>query len=295
MMTSINRVGPLSTSGYLLPECLRFNPGSSCLSWVDIESGTLSELNLRTGKVVARFVAPDLSFASPLSSGDYIVAFGGVVALLSSRGIEGRSKPLLAEHRRFNDGCIDSRGRLILGAMNRERGSADNPLLLFSREQATALDNDLGLSNGVAIEPRTSALYSVDSHASVVYSRPLEPDGRYGRRTVFHAFDSAEIPDGIVFGRDGSLFVALWGAGSVAILSPQGTEVDRLVVPSAFVTSVALHPFSGDLYVSTASENREGLAGRTELGRIWSVPNVTRGAKHHGWVPFNPGKVGIRA
>ena len=292
-MISFNPVPPLRGSGYLLPECLRFDGGGSCLSWVDIEAGTLSELNVRTGTVATRFVARDLSFAYPLSNGRHIVAFRGVIALLSSQGIEDLSQPLLAEHRRFNDGCIDSRGRLILGAMNRELGSSDNPLLLFSGGQSIALDNDLGLSNGVAIEPRTLALYSVDSRASIIYRRPLGADGQYGERDVFHVFDSAETPDGIVFDSDGNLYVALWGSAAVAIVSPKGIEVTRLVLPSPFVTSVALHPSSGDLFVATASENREGFGG-TAPGSIWTAPTVARGAEHYRWVPFKPEKVGMR-
>ena len=94
------------------------------------------------------------------------------------------------------------------------------------------------------------------------------------------------------FRNQGDLCVALWGSAAVALLNPKGVEVERWLVPSPFVTSVTLHPVSGDLYVGTASENREGLRNARRPGRIWRAPLGMSGTPNYDWVAFELANLG---
>lgn len=277
---------------FLLPESLRIDQSGTHLSWVDIERGTLSRCHLASGEVSTQFVATDLSFAHPLGNGDFLISAGPKLGVLSHTGELVTSPPLISSNRRFNDGFVDPRGRVIVGAKNLGAADGHNPLFIVEEGGlCRVLDEDLGLSNGLASHPQTQDLVTVDSAESALYMRKLEPGGAYSDRSLFYRFVDGATPDGICFDRDGNLYVALWGDGSVARIDATGKEVDRFAVPSPFVTSVALHPTTGELFVATASEMREGFASGDACGRMWRAPLHTNGLPVSEWIPVNLEKV----
>lgn len=275
----------------LLPESLRIDRSGKVLSWVDIERGTLSRCDLESGAISTIFVAPNLSFAHPLSEGSLIVAAGSRLGLLSRTNELSQSGPLIGDMRRFNDGFVDVFGRIVVGAKNLGETDGRNPLLVINSDRhAVVLDHDLGLSNGIACHPETGALYSVDSEHSIVFMRSVDSHGGFSSRTIFHHFSEGETPDGITFSTDGDLYVALWGSGCVVRLGSDGKQIERLVVPSPFVTSVALHPLTGDMFVATASEEREGQSGHA-AGQVWRAAHRTPGLPLNEWNPINLNEV----
>ena len=280
---------PLSPSlsndqAFLLPESLRVDRSGKFLSWVDIERGTLSRCDLDSGAISTTFVATNLSFAHPLPGGNFVVAAGSRLGLLSSTGKFSESAPLIGDTRRFNDGFVDSFGRLVVGAKNLGDADGRNPLLVINPDaRVEMLDNNLGLSNGIACHPVTQELLSVDSQQSIIFIRSVDSRGGFSHRSVFYRFSGGETPDGLAFSQAGDLYVALWGSGCVVRIGSDGKEIERLDVPSPFVTSVALHPATGDIFVATASEEREGLFFQRASGQIWRAKRRTPGLALNEW------------
>jgi sugar lactone lactonase YvrE len=104
----------------------------------------------------------------------------------------------------------------------------------------TQLDGDLTLSNGLAWTTDGTTMYSVDTLRRTVYAREYDPvSGAVAERRVHLRLDDG-FPDGIALDVEDHLWVAVWGAGEVRRFAPDGSIVDRLVVPAPHTSSIAL-------------------------------------------------------
>jgi|AntAceMinimDraft_1070359.scaffolds.fasta_scaffold04853_4 sugar lactone lactonase YvrE len=278
----------VTSTHYSLPESLRVADYDQQLSWVDIERGTLSIFSLTDERIREVKVASDLSFAESFNQEAYVFTAGNRIGVFAEDRVVSSSPPLLSRGRRFNDGCIDSKGRLIIGSKSLAQSDHHNVLLLLEGDgEITVLDDDLGLSNGVAIDPARKILFSVDSLSSIIYRRQMDPDGSYGFRELHHCFSQGEVPDGIALTADGLLIVALWGSSSIAIIDPFGDEIGRVPIPSIFATSVALHPGDNTIFVAAASQNREGREGLSHPGGVWKSATRGLGVPRVRWKQVN--------
>lgn len=279
---------------YGLVESVRFRHDSGEISWVDIENGTLSWLEKPARNTEKRLhLKPQLSFAEPLKDLSYVFAAGTRIGVADRQGVVGISAPLLSPGRRFNDGVIDSLGRLVLGSMNIGESDTKNVLLVLENSgEITVLDSDLGLSNGLAVVPESGDLFSVDTLRRVVYRRSLDhKSSKYGPRHVFTSFKPGENPDGIAYSLTGHLVVALWGGSVVVILDNEGFEIQRILVPPVFVTSVCIHPGTGALVVGGASQPRGSVEVSPESGGVWWADSRLEGYPGSTWLPPEEGRL----
>src|SRR5207245_1088030 len=75
--------------------------------------------------------------------------------------------------------------------------------------------------------------------------------GAASTATQVNATPNLEIPAGLTFGKDGSLFLARQLANDVVQLDPStGTIIRTVASPIPFATGLATDPLSGDLFVS---------------------------------------------
>jgi sugar lactone lactonase YvrE len=285
----MNQYRKVSTASQNLPECVRFSPDYRSLSWVDIERGTLSRLNIDSQELVETGVAPLVSFAEPLENSSFLIAAGGRIGVFDGSGLVSCSQPLLPKGKRFNDGCVDGLGRLIIGSMNQSGASRDNALLIIEPgARLTVLDNDLALSNGVAFDTETCQLFSVDSGSGEVFVRELhEASGEYRGRRVFFSFEEGIVPDGICLDSNGHLVIALWGSSLISIIDRTGAEVHRMATPNIFNTSVALSSDSKTLFLAAATSDRESNKGnQSQLGAVWETSVDLLGGSRPKWNPI---------
>jgi sugar lactone lactonase YvrE len=174
--------------------------------------------------------------------------------------------------------------------MNLSGATRDNALLVIdSGDRITVLDDDLGLSNGVAFDPDTRQLYSVDSGSRKVFVRELrEGSGGYSMRRVFFSFEDGIVPDGICLASNGDLVIALWGSSMISILDQSGSEVGRMVTPNVFNTSVALASDSRTLFLAAATSDREGnKETQSQLGAVWETSVDLMGGSQSKWNPID--------
>lgn len=268
-----------------LAESVRLNPVTNLLSCVDIESG---ELYIRDSSGFrAVFVASYLSFAQERANGDFVLAAHRSYGLLSDGANAQWSRALISPERRFNDGTIDSAGRLVLGTMNLGESDLRNSLLIIdSSGTPHEISGDLGLSNGIGVDPESGDLIHVDTLRSVVYRRRFRPaTGDYGEPEVFHQFLNGEQPDGILVTEVGEILVALWGSAEVVAIDASGDESTRFRVSPTYATSLAISNKDARLYVGGASTPRVGHNETAAPGGIWSHPTEFRSAPSFEWEP----------
>lgn len=90
-------------------------------------------------------------------------------------------------------------------------------------------------ANGIQISPERDALFvtvtfdALDPSRGHVYRIPLEAPETM---ELFHTFEGGVIPDSLVFGASGRLYVSLAGAHQIAVLDPDGEEVRRITGPN---------------------------------------------------------------
>lgn len=286
----MNQFQRVSRASQKLPESVRYSYDCRSLSWVDIELGTLSRLDLDLSELVETFVSPLVSYAEPLGNASFLIAAGAQIGVFDGTAIVSRSQPLLPQGKRFNDGCVDGLGRLVIGSMNLSGDSKNNALLVIGPgAHITVLDDDLSLSNGVAFDPETRQLYSVDSGSGKVFVRELrEGSGGYSMRRAFFSFEDGIVPDGICLSSDGDLVIALWGSSLISILDRSGSEVGRMATPNVFNTSVALASDSRTLFLAAATSDREGnKENQSQLGAVWETSVGLTGGGQSKWNPID--------
>jgi sugar lactone lactonase YvrE len=230
---------------FALAEGPRWDVARRRLLWVDILGGAVLEGTLDAGRVeVTRRHAFDgmvgaVAFAD---DGTLLVAAQERLVVVRTDGSRADGPRVVppGSRRRSNDGATDPAGRFCIGTMSLDGDSEHETLTRLEPDGSlTTLDDDLGLSNGLAWSVDGRLLYSVDSARSAVFVRDYDPaGGAVGERREHLRLDGT--PDGIAVDADDHLWVAVHGAGEARRYAPDGTVVDRRTVPAPHSTAVAL-------------------------------------------------------
>ncbi|HEY5803384.1 MAG TPA: 2-dehydro-3-deoxy-6-phosphogalactonate aldolase [Lysobacter sp.] len=164
---------------------------------------------------------------------------------------------------RLNDLVVDSRGGLWASSMHRgvlagrgavfHAASPDSP--------ARKVAEGLGVANGMAFAGDERTLFVIDTLARTLLSYPADvASGHLGEPIIFTDFLGLPgKPDGMAITPDGSFWVAMWGAGEVVRIAPNGACVQRVRVPAPHVGSVCIGD-DGELYVTTARARLSDVA-----------------------------------
>ena len=129
---------------------------------------------------------------------------------------------------------------------------------------ATILDDGLRFANGVALGPGGDALFVSETLTGSIYAYPMgEGRVRAPRHLFANVLDPTvdvplKGPDGMAFGADGRLYVAVFGEGDVAVVRPDGAVVERLRTAGKEPTNVAFG----------ARGERRLYVTETELGQV---------------------------
>lgn len=227
--------------------------------WVDILTGSVyrGRLDDDAIRIEERIAFPDTAGAVAVSrSGQILVAGTTRLYYRNADGTISAGRELIdgAEERRFNDGKPDPAGRFLAGTKG--PGIGEQLLSIDADENVDVVDDDLTLSNGLAWSRDGHTLFSIDTLTRRIHARDYDPEtGARGPRRVFIEFTDGH-PDGMTTDADDHLWVAMWGAGCVLRISPDGVIVGRIDVPAPHVSCPIFAGNSLDtLVITTATEN----------------------------------------
>lgn len=180
----------------------------------------------------------------------------------------------------FNDCHADRDGRVLVGSIR------SDPANLKGEREAGAcwrieangasrrLYEGVELSNGIGFSPDGRTMYHSDSTGRGLVTHDYDADAVTAsaavsnRRMIGGQSFVRGIPDGMCVDTDGNLWVAHVGGRRVIKLSPDGVELDEIVVPARWVTSVVFGgPEMSDMYIVTADNLDDG----TRRGTIFHV------------------------
>jgi gluconolactonase len=198
------------------------------------------------------------------------VSLGGATLTTIRQDVRGQA--LVAP----NDLATDQKGGIYLS----DSGSSGRLGKVFhlGRDQVLReVASGIPFANGIGVSPDGSTLYVAESPTGEILAFPIKADGFLGPvRNVIRLRDAlpasvgeAVTPDSLRVDAHGNLFVALYGGGGVAIVSPAGQLLALLEVPLQHHTNLAISPDQASLYITAIDDD----ARSTYRGQIVRMAN----------------------
>lgn len=185
------------------------------------------------------------------------------------------AQPALPGGVRFNDGRADRFGTFVAGTMVEDVKAAggNDAGALFRLEEDNSLSELLRgfhISNSLCWSPDGQTMYHSDSVAQAITEYSYDPLGaRY--RKILATFDEG-YPDGATVDAAGRIWVALWGAGAVAVLDPAGVRLATIKVGASQPSCVAFGGPDLDILAVTSARadlDAAALAADSDAGALF--------------------------
>ena len=192
---------------------------------------------------------------------------------------------------RFNDGAVDKKGRYWAGAMN-------DPLVTNPTDEGVVfrLDTDMTLHrmieqvtipNGIGWSRDDKVMFFTDSPTKTIwkFDYDLETGNILNRQPHFVLKGGPEdaAPDGWAMDVEGCIWTAVFGAGKVLRLSPEGKIIGEVSLPTRCITCPC---FVGEhLYITSAAEEKpdEYPESIKLAGNLFKVHVGVRGMPLHAF------------
>lgn len=110
--------------------------------------------------------------------------------------------------------------------------------MILPSGQSVLVESDMGTTNGIEVSPSGKVLYVNESVQRRVWRYDINADGLPINKSLFYQFDDHGL-DGMRTDDQGNLFIARYGAGKIAVLSPNGTLITTYHLKGQFPTNVA--------------------------------------------------------
>ena len=197
----------------------------------------------------------------------------------------------MASDTRFNEGKVDSRGRLWFGSMQNNFGDHNQPRAversigalhrLDRGNQISLIEEHIGICNAIAWSPDERRFYCADSLLGQIFVYNYDADtGAIQNKRVFFGDTNFGVPDGSAIDIDGCIWNARWGSGQVIRITPTGRVDRRVDIPAPQVTSCAFGgPSLGTLFVTSARFGMDlnELTSAPLSGSVFSIDGLAHG------------------
>jgi sugar lactone lactonase YvrE len=267
-----------------LAEMPHWDTARGRLCYVDIDRGTINELDIATGDLHVIEVGKPLGFAMPVAgSGVRLCGEGNdVIAVDAAGDVLGRL-PIEPGHagNRMNEGKPDPKGRLWFGSMSKTRVPQQAALYRFDTAGVTRI-RTITTGNGTDWDVDRGRMYHVDSPTQRIDVFDYDvATGEVENVRTWATIDADEgLPDGLTIDSEGCVWLALFQGGTVRRFDPDGAVMCDVAMPTPFVTCPV---FGGDdlstLFV-TSSQHKippEERAGYPLAGALFTIDTGVTG------------------
>ena len=93
--------------------------------------------------------------------------------------------------------------------------------MITPKKKIALIDSTMGTTNGIALSPDESKLYVNESIQRKIWVYDINKNGELHHKTLFYQFKTGGL-DGMKCDVKGNLYVARYGKGKIAVLSPIG-------------------------------------------------------------------------
>ncbi len=136
-----------------------------------------------------------------------------------------------------NDIAIDASGNIFASDPN-WADSTGNLWYIGANRKFKLLESNMGTTNGVEVSPDNSILYVNESIQRKVWAYDINNNGTISNKRLLHEFEDFGM-DGMRCDAKGNLYIARYGKGEVAVLSPEGKLIKSVQLNGQRPTNVA--------------------------------------------------------
>lgn len=166
-----------------------------------------------------------------------------------------------------NDIAIDSKDRLY--ASDPDWKSRKGRFWRIDNDGKTTLLDSLGTANGIEVSPDEKTLYVNASR--IVWAYDLSSHGEVSNKRILIEFPDFGM-DGMRCDLKGNLYIARFGKGVVAVVSPEGKLIREVPLTGKRPTNVAFGGKDGRTVYVTLQDQGNLESFRTEIpGREWKM------------------------
>lgn len=245
--------------------------------WTDIEGKLLYSFDWQSQEL-CQFPMPERLCSFGLTADERLLigAFESGFALFNPE--DGLTSSIIRPEgltcgMRLNDGRVDRQGRFWAGAMVEQPFGARTACLYSVGDGAIRKrEGGISIANSICWSPDGSSFYFADTLERVIRRYSFDPDtGAISNPQEFARMAEPAFPDGAATDRQGYIWSAQWGGGSVVRYSPDG-RIDRILeLPVCQPTCVAFGGPDLDLLFVTSARiglSPEALATQTGAGDV---------------------------
>jgi len=133
------------------------------------------------------------------------------------------------------------------------------------------LAKDMGTTNGIEVSPDDKTLYVNESFQRKVWAYDLAEDGAISNKRLLIEFPDFGM-DGMRCDVAGNLYIARWGKGTVAKVSPRGELLKEIVLVGKKPSNIAFGGDDGKTVFVTLQDAGNIEAFQVEKpGREWKM------------------------
>lgn len=184
---------------------------------------------------------------------------------------ETRSIDVYAHHPEMNqpnDIAITKSGVIYASDPNWKDGTGQLWMVGKDRKPVR-LEAGMGTTNGIEVSTDEKHLYVNESVQRKVWVYDIQSDGGVTNKRLFHEFSDHGM-DGMRCDDEGNLYIARYGAGTVAVLSKQGELIREIELSGNYPTNVAFGGSDGKTVFVTMQKRGAIEAFRSDYaGRLF--------------------------
>jgi len=210
------------------------------LCHVDINGGSIHELDPASGALSTMTLTAPLGFAVPVAGSDQrLCGQGNDLIVVDGSGVELARRPIEpgVDGNRINEGKADPAGRLWFGSMSKTR-APDQAALYRLGATGLARIRTITIGNGTDWDVERGRMYHVDSTTQRIDVFDYDVDtGEVANARPWACIDADDgLPDGLTIDAEGCVWLALFTGGRVRRFDPDGAPMLDIAVPTPFVT-----------------------------------------------------------
>jgi sugar lactone lactonase YvrE len=250
------------------------------LHWVDIPAGLIYHTDLATVETSSFTIGTSIGAAVPLDSKDgYAVAYENGFGFVEDGVLLPMDTFLSDPNYRMNDAKCDARGRLWAGSCHNDFTAGLGKLHRWDGQASNkVMAENLALPNGLGWNRENTLMYLADSISQKILVSDFDLADDF--LPSFREFATIEsgFPDGLAIDNEGCIWLAVWGAGRIIRISPQGKIIAEHHFPVSQASSCAFGA-DGTLYVTSARKelSESELTKQPLAGSLFTLATDTSG------------------
>jgi gluconolactonase len=167
-----------------------------------------------------------------------------------------------------NDLCINRSGQLFVSDPN-WKNSTGQLWRIDSNQTAYLLEGEMGTSNGIELSPDEKVLYVNESVQRKIWAYDVDTKGNISNKRLLISFEDFGL-DGMKCDMNGNLYIARFGKGTIAIITPEGELVREVHLKGKNVSNIVFGGKDGRTCYVTLQDRKCVETFRSEIpGKRW--------------------------